>query len=195
MPKANNRAAFIGAGLQTMFRKGYVGATVRDISAVAGAPQGSFTNHFRSKEEFTSEVLDEYFLHVRTLMDEAASDADLTPRQRLERYLDLVTARLVEDDFTRGCLIGDLSVESPGRSEMLRARLENIYREWVDLFASWIAEAQRVGELSDQFSADQMADFLITGWEGAIARLKVERSRAPLDRFRTVAFNTVFREL
>ena len=44
-----------------MFRKGYVGAGVRDIVAEAPAPQGSFTNHFRSKEEFAREVLDLYF--------------------------------------------------------------------------------------------------------------------------------------
>jgi AcrR family transcriptional regulator len=31
-----------------MFRKGYIGAGIRDIAAEAAAPHGSFTNHFRS---------------------------------------------------------------------------------------------------------------------------------------------------
>ena len=36
-----------------MVRKGYVGAGVRDIVAEGvRQPQGSFTNHFRSKEAF-----------------------------------------------------------------------------------------------------------------------------------------------
>ena len=48
-----------------MFRSGYVGSSVRDIAAAAGAPQGSFTNHFRSKEEFAGEVLDRYFDHMK----------------------------------------------------------------------------------------------------------------------------------
>lgn len=43
MPKPSHRGAIISAGLQTMFRKGYVGASVRDIVSTAGAPQGSFT--------------------------------------------------------------------------------------------------------------------------------------------------------
>jgi TetR/AcrR family transcriptional regulator, transcriptional repressor for nem operon len=34
---------------------------VRDICAAAGVPQGSFTNHFRSKEAFAEEVLNRYF--------------------------------------------------------------------------------------------------------------------------------------
>lgn len=189
MPKPSNRDELLRAGLQTMFRRGYVGATVRDIAAAAGAPQGSFTNHFRSKEQFALEVLEEYFTHVRSLMAEA--EAAPSPRAKLERYLDLVTERLIADEFARGCLIGDLSVEAPGHSEPIRVRLEEIYREWTALFAVWIADAQRAGEISDAFDADALADLLISGWEGAIMRAKVERSSAPLERFRTVAFGSV----
>jgi hypothetical protein len=46
----------LDAGLKVMFRVGYQAATVRDICAAAGAPHGSFTNHFRSKEAFAREV-------------------------------------------------------------------------------------------------------------------------------------------
>ena len=66
MPKPSNRDRILEAGLKVMFRKGYVGAGVRDIVAEASAPQGSFTNHFRSKEEFAREVLDRYFARPRS---------------------------------------------------------------------------------------------------------------------------------
>ena len=58
MAKASHRDSILDAGLKVMFRKGYVGAGVRDIVLEAGAPQGSFTNHFRSKETFAGEVLE-----------------------------------------------------------------------------------------------------------------------------------------
>lgn len=192
MPKSSHREALLAAGLRTMFQKGYVGATVRDITTSASAPQGSFTNHFSSKEAFASEVLDRYFDHVRDLMDVAAADRSLGPRERLVRYLDLVTDRLIADEFTRGCLIGDLSIEGPGHSERLRSQLVEIYRDWSARIAAWIAEAQAAGEITAAVSATDLADFLITGWEGAILRMKVERDRAPLDRFRAVAFTNVF---
>jgi TetR/AcrR family transcriptional repressor of nem operon len=193
MPKSSHHEALLAAGLRTMFEKGYVGATVRDITTAASAPQGSFTNHFSSKEKFASKVLDRYFEHVRGLMDAVAADGSLTPRERLVRYLDLVTDRLVADEFTRGCLIGDFSIEGPGHSESLRRQLKAIYQVWTDAFAAWIAEAQNDGEISTFISATDLADFLITGWEGAILRMKVERDSAPLNRFRAVAFTTVFR--
>jgi len=193
MPKPTHRDAIINAGLQTMFRKGYVGASVRDIVAAAGAPQGSFTNHFSSKEAFAGEVLDAYFAHVRALVREAFEDESLTPGQRLVRYLDIITERLGDDGYTRGCLIGDLSIEAPGHSEALRQQLLAIYAEWTALFAAGIGDAQRSGELATDYPADELADFLLIAWEGAILRSKVERGRAPLDRFRRIAFNTVFK--
>ena len=71
MPKPSNRDRILKAGLKVMFDKGYVGAGVRDIVAEASAPQGSFTNHFRSKEDFAREVLDLYFEHTKGLVAEA----------------------------------------------------------------------------------------------------------------------------
>jgi TetR/AcrR family transcriptional repressor of nem operon len=177
-----------------MFHKGYVGASVRDIVAAAAAPQGSFSNHFRSKEAFSREVLDRYFQHVRTLVSQALDDRTRPPRERLQHYLDLITERLAADRFTRGCLIGDFSLEAAPQSEMLRARLADIFVQWRSPFAACIAEAQAAGEIASDFSADDLAEFLLASWEGAILRMKVERGPEPLNRFKRIAFATIFKE-
>jgi len=52
MPKPSHREKLLAAGLQVVLEKGYCGASVRDIIQAAEVPQGSFTNHFRSKEAF-----------------------------------------------------------------------------------------------------------------------------------------------
>lgn len=194
MAKPSHKDAFKAAGLRMMFRRGYHGAGVREIAAEAGAPHGSFTNHFRSKEAFALEVLDDYFAHTRGLVDEALGDLSRRPRDRLQRYLEIVTDRLAADGFVRGCLIGDFSLETSQVSEPLRQRLSQIYAEWLKPFAACIAEAQAAGEISDRFAPEDLADFLLSSWEGAILRMKVERDPAPLDRFRRIAFETVFRE-
>jgi TetR/AcrR family transcriptional repressor of nem operon len=74
-----------------MFRSGYEGASVRDICAASGAPQGSFTNHFRSKEAFAEEVLDRYLAHLKGLVKQALDDKSLSPRQRLKQYLEIIS--------------------------------------------------------------------------------------------------------
>jgi TetR/AcrR family transcriptional repressor of nem operon len=194
MPKPSNRDRILEAGLKVMFRKGYAGAGVRDIVAEASAPQGSFTNHFRSKEEFAREVLDLYFDHTKRAMAESLEDRGLSPRERLRRYLDIITERLAAAEFRRGCLVGDLSLEAAPQSEMLRTRLVKFFAEWLSPFAACIAEGQEAGEIARTFAAEDLADFLLSSWEGAILRMKVERNAEPLERFKRIAFATMFKE-
>ena len=188
------REDILKAGLKVMFRSGYVGATVRDICAVAGAPHGSFTNHFRSKERFAKEVLDRYFANLQGYVREALEDQSLTPRQRLQRYLEIISDVFADDKWNRGCLIGDFSLETVGQSKLLRQRLEAIFQEWRSPFAVCIAEAQAIGEIDATFAPTELAEFLLSSWEGAILRMKVERGPAALERFRKIIFQTVFKE-
>jgi len=194
MSKPSLRENILNAGLKVMFQSGYNGATVRDICAAAGAPQGSFTNHFRSKETFAQEVLDRYFANLKGYVSQALDDNSLTPRQRLKRYLEIISGVLETDQWHRGCLIGDFSLETVSQSDFLRRRLEAIFVEWRAPFASCIAEAQAVGEIDATFEPMDLAEFLLASWEGAILRMKVERSPAALDRFKDVVFQTVFKE-
>ena len=194
MARASLRDSILDAGLKVMSRKGYAGAGVRDIVAEAPAPQGSFTNHFRSKEEFAREVLDLYFTRLKRLVAEALDDSGLSPRERLRRYLDIITRRLAGDEFSRGCLIGDFSLEAVAESETLRARLAEIFAEWRAPFAACIAEGQAMGEIDGAFAPEELAEFLLSSWEGAILRMKVERNGEPLERFKRIAFATTFKD-
>ena len=192
MPKPSARSKIVEAGLTVMFRQGYHGAGVRDVVAEAGVAQGSFTNHFRSKEDFAAEVLNLYFASIQERISQSLLDAGLAPRERLLRYLDIISDRLAADGYVRGCLIGDFSLEVVQESEPLRQHLITIYREWLRPFSECIAEAQAAGEIDSAFTPGDLAEFLLASWEGAILRMKVERSDEPLRRFKDIAFATVF---
>lgn len=193
--KPSLREDILNAGLKVMFQAGYNGATVRDICAAAGAPHGSFTNHFRSKEAFAKEVLDRYFANLQGHIKKALGDTSLTPRQRLQRYLQIISGVLADDKWSRGCLIGDFSLETASRSKLLRQRLESIFHEWRAPFAACIAEAQAASEIDATFDPVDLAEFLLASWEGAILRMKVDRGPAALERFQKIIFQTVFKEI
>ena len=194
MARRSLREDILNAGLELMYRTGYQGASVRDICAAAGAPQGSFTNHFRSKEAFAEEVLDRYFEKLKITVSKALNDKSVTPRQRLKRYLDIISGKLRGAKWNRGCMIGDFSLEASIQSKRLRKRLDEIFREWRTPFAECIAEAQAVGEIDSKFEPVELAEFLLASWEGAIMRMKVDRGPAALDRFKNIVFETVFKE-
>jgi len=191
MPKQSHREKLLDAGGKVMFERGYRGAGVRDIASEAGAPQGSFTNHFRSKEAFASEVLDRYFDYLKEIVQATLCDRSLSPRDRIRRYFDVITGKLKAEKWALGCLIGNLSLEVSTESKPLRTHLSNIFAEWREPFAACIAEAQAAGEIADNFPARDLADFLLAGWHGAMLRMKVDRSSKPLELFKAIAFATV----
>jgi TetR/AcrR family transcriptional repressor of nem operon len=77
---------------------------------------------------------------------------------------------------------------------MLRTRLNDIFAEWRAPFAACIAEGQATGEIAGTFAPNDLAEFLLSSWEGAILRMKVERNAEPLERFKRIVFATMFKE-
>lgn len=191
MARPSHREQLLTAGLRLLWKSGYCGASVRDIVAEAGVSPGSFTNHFASKEAFAEEVLDRYFDYVHGLVDDAMRDAARSPRARLMRFVDVMTEKLEASDWQRGCVIGNLSIDAPTESERLRARLAAVFDEWRTPFAACIAAGQACGEFPSQLSPETLADFFLNSWQGAILRMRVERSRAPLEQFKAVMFQAV----
>src|SRR6266481_9273210 len=105
MPKLSHRETLLHEGLKVVLAQGYSGASVRDIVRAAGVPQGSFTNHFASKEAFAQEVLDLYFSLVRSNIDKTLRNDSLPPLRRLRAWFDLQIAFLKKAEFRSGCLI------------------------------------------------------------------------------------------
>src|SRR5260370_2984980 len=102
-----------------MFRAGYTGASVRDICEAAEVPLGSFTNHFRSKEAFSEEVLDRYFVHLKGFVKEALDDKPLTPRHQLNRYLAITIAELPDAKCLRDAPFGEFSLKTHSQTNPL----------------------------------------------------------------------------
>ena len=112
MPKPSHREKLLHVGMQVVHERGFGGASVRDIVQAAGVPQGSFTNHFTSKEAFGLEVIDLYFANACELMRRTLRNDELAPLQRLRAYIDVGSDTGSEDSTKNGCLFGNFTAEA-----------------------------------------------------------------------------------
>src|SRR5260221_2799974 len=193
MPKPSHREKILSAGLHVVLEQGYCGASVRDIVQAAGVPQGSFTNHFRSKEAFCLEILERYFIMVRENIDKTLRNDKAAPLKRLRAWVDLQIRFLEQADMRNGCLIGNYSVEASDHSEAIRRRLVEIFAEIHKSIVYCLKAAVMAGELSSATDCDEVAHFLFTSLQGAILASKVGRSSAPVKRFKKIVFSTLLR--
>jgi TetR/AcrR family transcriptional repressor of nem operon len=191
MARQSNKEQILDAGLHLVWERGYAGAGVRDITRAAGVPQGSFTNHFRSKEAFGQEIVERYFDGVRSILEETFGDTSRPPLERLRSYFDTITERFRARDWQNGCLVGNFSLEAAQHSDAIRSQLAAIFAEWRQPFARCLDEARTAGDIHTPVPSDDLADFLLASWQGAILRVKVEQSGEPFERFKDVVFGAL----
>jgi TetR/AcrR family transcriptional repressor of nem operon len=191
MARPSLREKIIESGVNTVHERGFNASGIREITGVAGVPQGSFTNHFRSKEDFGIAVLDRYLERTEAIMAATLCDQVRAPIDRLRAYFDAITEALSGAGWQHGCMISNMSLETADHSELIRARLIEIFGSLTRPFTETLRAAQTTGEVRGDIAAADLADVLLSAWHGAMLRMKVERSPAPLDRFRRIFLETL----
>jgi len=191
VPKPSHREKILTEGLRVVQARGFGGASVRDIVQAAGVPQGSFTNHFASKEAFCLEILDLYFNDVRAMIQRTLRNDSLPPLKCLRAFVDAQIKYLNRIGWRNGCLIGNFSAEATEHSEVIRKRLVEIYEEMRQSVAYCLRAAVKSGELSRKNDCDELASFLIASLQGAILQSKAERTPVPIERFKHLLFSTL----
>ena len=195
MPKPSHREKLLHVGMQVVHERGFGGASVRDIVQAAGVPQGSFTNHFASKEAFGLEVIDLYFETALDSMRETLRNDDLPPLQRLRLYIDNGKNRLNQDSMKNGCLFGNFTAEASDSSELIRLRLVEVFAEVQASVAYCLRAAVKAGELAPSTDCDETAGFVVSSLQGANLLAKALRSPVPVERFKEVLFASVLKRI
>jgi TetR/AcrR family transcriptional regulator, transcriptional repressor for nem operon len=191
--EGNVRDKLLTKGLRVVHQQGLVGASVRDIVEAAGVPQGSFSNHFASKEAFGVEILDLYFGFTRKVLAETLNNKELTPLRRLEAYIDANQAFLEQWGVENGCLYGNYAAELTGHDEPIRRRLVEIFNVLQDSLTACLKDAVNAEELPKDFKCKEIGDFILSSLQGAILLSKGKRDTSPLAKFKRVLFGNLLR--
>jgi TetR/AcrR family transcriptional repressor of nem operon len=171
--------------------EGYSASGIQGIVARADIPKGSFYTYFASKAAFGAEVIDLYSERGKAKLRDFLCDPEVAPLARLEAYFDDRIAAFRTSNYARGCLLGNFSAEAADHSALIREHLAKHFRAWSSVFENCIAEAQSLGTISGQFSAAALANFIFNSWEGALLRMRVEKSDAPFIEFKKMIFGKI----
>ena len=170
---------------------GYTATGIQEIVDKANVPKGSFYNYFDSKEAFGAEVADSYFNRSLTELQAIFGDDSVPPLERLKAYFDKRIRTLKAAGYVRGCLLGNLSLEVADHSAAIRERIADNFRRWSGLLEECIASAQSAGAISNRLPASMLARFVLNSWEGALLRMRVEKSDLALKEFLEVVFGVI----
>jgi len=194
MTARDTREALLRAGLELFLQGGYDFVGTNAILNRAKVPRGSFYHQFEDKQAFAVAVAAYYYEQHLPLLDRALSDETRPPLVRLRRYFETMLEEFRAHRWSGGCLLGMLGQELADRDDGARDALAALFARWRHRIAACLREARERGDLGRKADCDELAGFLLDGWEGALLQMKLKKSGAPLEAFIRVAFGRVLVE-
>ncbi|MDD2320979.1 MAG: TetR family transcriptional regulator C-terminal domain-containing protein [Geobacteraceae bacterium] len=184
MKRIHNKDDIVQAGLDIILSKGFNATGVEAILKQANVPKGSFYNFFSSKEEFGLAIIDRYIAEINSRIFQPILEEDsLPPLQRIRKCFESLISLFESNDCSKGCLIGNLSLEMSDQYEKVRQRLDLVLQRWADIYAALLLQAKRENALPSELDVEMLAENMIASYEGALLRAKVKKSSEPLRNF------------
>jgi len=183
MKRIHSKDNIVQAGLDIILSKGFNATGVEAILKQANVPKGSFYNFFSSKEEFGLAIIDKYVTDTGEHFRAIFNDESLPPLERIKKSFETLIARFEGNDCSKGCLIGNLSLEMSDQFEKIRQRLEQSLQGWTKSLSKLLLQAQKEKTIPEDLDPEMLAENLISSFQGALLRSKVKKSPEPLKNF------------
>lgn len=174
------RERLIEEGIASLLRDGYHGTGLKALLDRVEVPKGSFYNYFESKEDFAVAAIERYAECLAKQLQgslAAAPDATTGLRAFFRSQMD----GFVQAEFIGGCLVANLGSELEGH-DACREVLEKSMLGYRDGLLGALRAGQAEGSFRADLAAEAMADLLVAAWEGAVIRMKIQRSLRPLEQ-------------
>jgi TetR/AcrR family transcriptional repressor of nem operon len=183
----------LSAGLDLFLRQGYNATGIQALTDHAGVPKGSFYNHFASKETFAAAIVTRYEQQMLRSWERMMATAPQAPMAAIRHVFAQMVSYHERSDTPAGCLIGNFAAELALTSDACRQNLLAAQLGWRERLAGLVAAAQASGDIRADVNATALSALVWAAWEGALLRMKVERSTAPLRESITLLFDQLAR--
>lgn len=192
-PKRNEhiREQLLDQGLKLFLSQGYHGTGIKEIVDQVKVPKGSFYNYFESKEHFGAEVIRHYTKGVIANMNTCLNEREDNALTALQYFFEQERQR--HQELKAGCMIGNLGAELGGSSELCQQAMIEGFQEMKQQFSRILQRGQSQGEIRDDVSVGELADFLVNAYEGALLRMQVEQSVKPIQQMSMLLNNYLAR--
>lgn len=164
------RKRLIEAARNRIFAQSYEGVSVDELCAAAGVNKSSFYHFFSSKQELVLAAIESQWQWFEQTILAPTFLAHLPPQERLLRFFDQVLsfeqAHKQSTGHLRGCPAGNLTLEMSTQDELIRARVERFFQEWLKYFEHVLCEAKGQGLVPPTLDTALTAQALLAYFEG-----------------------------
>jgi len=184
----------IESAIKVMHLKGYNATGVQELVDAAGIPKGSFYNYFKSKEDFAIDALKYFASRFQKAFEQNLKNKSISPMKRLEKLFNQLIGWFTNEfKLKSGCFAGNLCQEMGDVNKPIGEAVEDLFIGTSGLLKDCLLEAQQAGEIDRSIDAGKIAEAIWNSWEGALMRMKTNKSAKPLEDFKYMVFKILLK--
>jgi TetR/AcrR family transcriptional repressor of nem operon len=172
----NSKKKIIAEASKLIHTKGFNNTSIQDILDASSVTKSNFYYHFESKEKLAFDVLAARLWFFYGFAVEPTLDSkDLSPVERVMRFLDKVLELGARPEGELGCPFGNLAQEMSAIHEPLRQSLSEFFREAVERMEKCFEEGKRTGDFKEDVPSRQLAEFAFAQIQGSFLMRKTHK--------------------
>ncbi|MCI0453390.1 MAG: TetR/AcrR family transcriptional regulator [Candidatus Dadabacteria bacterium] len=169
---SKTKEKLINSAIELISTRSYNSVGVQEICEHAGVKKGSFYHFFPSKRDLTLAALDYMWGFFREKILEPTFNIDLPLQERFHKFIDTSYKyhSLTKESIgcMLGCHVGNLAVELSTQDEVIREKIEHIFKEWAEYCERLIGKAIASGELPVDIDSLATAQAILAYIEGLL---------------------------
>jgi TetR/AcrR family transcriptional repressor of nem operon len=187
------RERLIEAARSVIFAQSYASVSVDALCATAGVAKSSFYHFFSSKQDLVLAAIESHWRWFEECVLSPTFTDSLPPPERILRFFELVLERQLSqkqlEGHMHGCPAGNLTLEMSTQDELIRARVEQFFCDWIGYFEQMLHEAKEQELVPQTLDTALTAQALLAYYEGVILLAKGRNDPSLLHTLRSGALS------
>ncbi len=178
-PKAFDEDEVLASAMNYFWEHGYSNASLDNLLMAMGIKKSSFYHTFGSKEELFSRTLELYRKNISEYLHTLKKD--IGAKATMLMLTELTIKELRETGNVKGCLLVNSGQECYNKYKDLSRQIKMEFAFIQELFTSFIAEAQLVGEITSTKEAKVISGRYMNSLNGLIVTIQAGASDELID--------------
>lgn len=175
---AKTRSRIVAVAADLMRVRGVGGTTLDDVVAASAVSKSQLYRHFPDKAALVRAVVE--FVGERKIAGERERLGRVHTLSGLRRWRDAIVHDNAMHDGRYGCSLGSLANEVADQDAVARAKLDELFATWQELFAEVLERLQRDGVLPPDADIARLATGFVAVVQGGYLLAQTARDVTPM---------------
>jgi TetR/AcrR family transcriptional regulator, transcriptional repressor for nem operon len=179
--KGERTKKFIIEQSSSLFNKnGYKSTSIAEIMEATGLKKGGIFYHFESKDDLAKASFSYSLMTLKENYLQAIKSKDRACEQ-FEAFTTIFTTLLNDDIIVGGCPLMNAAIEADDSNILIEDSIKEGFTGLINIIKDIIEFGKSQNEIDEHVDSEQMAVFILSSFEGALALSRLYKDKRYLD--------------